>query len=359
GQGALLIQDPSALDNPFYRLAPQWASVPLLLLAFLATIIASQAVISGAFSIVKQAVQLGYIPRLRIKHTSEEEIGQVYVSKVNLFLFLGVVSLVLLFRNSESLASAYGISVTGAMAIDTLLAGYFVMAIKNWGRTWCLPLFVLLFAVDILFLAANLFKFFDGGWLPIAVAAVALVLMISWITGRERLLAARWSGAVSLADFFASIRPGSPPRVPGTAIFMVPNQDIAPMALMHNLKHNKVLHERVLLMHVVGANIPHIPDTERISVDHLEHNFHRVTVRYGFMEEPNIPRVLAFIRVREFHLSLLEVSFFIGKEKVVAKKSLTWNLALFIFLHRTMLAATEYYRLPGEHTIELGGHVEI
>ncbi len=358
GQGALLIRDPQALDNPFYRLAPESAMIPLLLLAFLATIIASQAVISGAFSIANQAVQLGYIPRMRIHHTSADEIGQVYVSKINIFLFIGVVSLVLGFRSSESLASAYGISVTGAMAIDTLLAGYVMMVIRGWNKALFLPLFALLFAIDGMFLGANLFKFFEGGWLPIAVACVVLLIMVAWINGRDKLLATRWKGARPLSELLSSIQPEHIHRVPGTAIFLVPHLNLVPMSLQHNLKHNKILHERVVLMHLQVENVPEIADTERLEITHLDHNFHTAVVKYGFMEEPNIPRMLALMRVREFHFTLNEISFFVGKERVVAKSS-PWALALFIFLHRTMLGATEYYKIPLDHSIELGGYIEI
>ena len=359
GQGALLIRDPSAIDNPFYRLAPEWALVPLLLLAFMATIIASQAVISGAFSIANQAVQLGYIPRIRIRHTSADEIGQVYVSKVNIVLFIGVVLLVLIFKSSENLASAYGISVTGAMAIDTILAAYCMMAIRGWNKLIFIPVFAILFAIDMMFLSANMFKFFDGGWLPVVVALATLFVMIAWIRGRDRLLAARWKEAVPLNDFLAKLSPESPQRVKGTAIFMVPHDDIVPMALLHNLKHNHVLHERVLLMRMHVESTPYIEDNDRVVVKHLDHNFHSVVVNYGFMEEPDIPRALALLRVREFHFSLLEISFFIGKEKVVARKDTSWFFGLFILLHRMMLGATEYYKIPEDHAVELGGHISI
>jgi len=358
GQGALLIRDPSALDNPFYRLAPEALSVPLLILAFFATIIASQAVISGAFSIANQAVQLGYIPRLRVRHTSAEEIGQVYVSKVNLVLFVGVVSLVLGFQSSENLASAYGISVTGAMAVDTILVAYFMIVVRGWNKALFIPLFVLFFLIDLMYLGANLFKFFEGGWLPIVVALVALVVMISWIRGRERLLAARWRDAISLRDFLGGIHDGHPQRVEGTAIFMVPHSDVIPIALLHNLKHNKVLHERVILMRVSTEDAPYMQDGDRVTVEHHSHNFHSVVVRYGFMEEPNIPRVLALLRAREFHFSLMDISFFIGKEKVVARNG-SLLLGLFILMHRTMLGATDYFRIPINHAVELGGHIEI
>ena len=359
GQGALLIRDPSALDNPFYRLAPEWALVPLLLLAFMATIIASQAVISGAFSIANQAVQLGYIPRIRIRHTSADEIGQVYVSKVNIILFIGVVLLVITFKSSEHLASAYGISVTGAMAIDTILAAYCMMMIRGWNKAIFVPIFALLFAIDVMFLSANMFKFFEGGWLPVVVAAITLIIMIAWIRGRDRLLQARWRDAVNLTDFLSKLSTDSVQRVKGTGIFMVPHDDIVPMALLHNLKHNHVLHERVLLMRMQVESSPYVEDVDRVTIKHLEHNFHAVVVRYGFMEEPNIPRALAFLRAREFHFSLLEISFFIGKEKVVARKDTSWFFGLFILMHRMMLGATDYYKIPEDHAVELGGHISI
>jgi len=359
GQGALLIQDAAAIDNPFYRLAPEWALIPLLLLAFMATIIASQSVISGAFSIANQAVQLGYIPRLRIKHTSSEEIGQVYVSKINIFLYLGVVCLVLAFQSSEHLAAAYGISVTGAMAIDTLLAGYLLIFMRGWNKLFFIPVFALLFLVDCIFLGTNLFKFFEGGWLPIAVAAFSLMIMITWINGRERLLKARWDQAMPLTEFIDQISKSKPHRVSGTAIFMVPHEKITPLALLHNLKHNKVMHERVILMNMSIVNRPFVPDNERIKIQHLDHNIHTVHVDYGFMEEPNVMRAVALLRVREFHFSLMEISFFVGKEKVVAKHSSPFVLAPFILMHRTMQGATEYFKIPFDHAIEIGGHIEI
>jgi len=359
GQGALLIRDASAIDNPFYRLAPEWALIPLLMLAFMATIIASQAVISGAFSIANQAVQLGYIPRLRIKHTSSEEIGQVYVSKINIFLYLGVVSLVLGFKSSEHLASAYGISVTGAMAIDTLLAGYFMLFMKGWNKLIFLPVFALLFLLDAVFLGSNLFKFFEGGWLPIAVAAFALMIMVAWINGRERLLKARWDQAMPLSDFMDQISKSHPHRVPGTAIFMVPHEKIVPLALLHNLKHNKVMHERVVLMNMASVDKPFVPDNERVRIEHLEHNIHAVHVEYGFMEEPNVMRAVALLRAREFHFSLMEISFFVGKEKVVSKRGASFLLVPFIMMHRMMQGATEYFKIPFDHAIEIGGHIEI
>ena len=359
GQGSLLIRDPSALDNPFYRLAPSWALIPMLILAAMATIIASQAVISGAFSITTQAVQLGFIPRLLVKHTSADEIGQVYVSKVNFFLLFGVVILVLGFRTSDNLASAYGVSVTGAMAIDTIMAAYVMVFTKGWNKLLFLPLFAIFFLLDSVFLGANLFKFFEGGWLPVSVAAVLLLVMICWISGRNRLLKARWASSIPLDQFLESLNKSQPHRVAGTAIFMVPHSHIAPVSLLHNLKHNKVLHERVILMNVETVNSPHVADDDRLTIEHLSHNFHSVTVRHGYMEEPHIMRTVALLRAREFHFNLMEISFFVGKERVVSRGASALTMAPFIYLHRTMQSATEYFKIPFDHSIEIGGHVVI
>jgi len=359
GQGALLISDPSALDNPFYRLGPDWALVPMLILASMATIIASQSVISGAFSIATQAVRLGYIPRLRVKHTSPEEMGQVYVSKINILLFVGVVALVLGFKSSEHLAAAYGVSVTGAMAIDTVLAGFLFVSIRGWNKWMFIPLFIGLFAIDLVFLGTNLFKFFEGGWLPVSVAGVLMLVMVSWITGRERLLKARWDSATELKPFLESLHGRLPQRVAGTAIFLVPHSNIVPVSLLHNMKHNKVVHERVILMHIQTLNEPFVNDKERVTIEHLDHNFHAVEVRFGFMEDMHVMRAVAFLRAREFHFSLMEISFFVGKEQVIATQSSPLLMAPFIYMHRSMQSASEYFKVPLDHAIELGGYVEI
>ena len=358
GQGALLIADPKTIDNPFYRLAPEWALIPLIILASCATIIASQAVISGVFSITSQAVQLGYIPRLRIKHTSKEEFGEVYLSKINLFLFAGVVLLILGFKNSESLAHAYGISVTGAMLVDTILASYLLITIRKWNKLIFIPVFLVLLIIDVVFLSSNLIKFFEGGWLPIVIAAGLLTIMLSWIVGRDRMLAARWQGSIKLNNFISQIRKKNIKRVIGTAVFFVPNLKVAPMALLHNLKHNKILHKRVVCMHLKFENFPKLKNDERLIVKHLGSNFYTIVVRYGFQEEPNIPRVLALLKANEFKFDMEETSFFVGKVKVIAKDP-TIPTRLFIFMHRIMMGATEYYKIPKERTVELGGVIEI
>jgi len=358
GQGALLIADPKTIDNPFYRLAPEWALIPLIILASTATIIASQAVISGVFSITSQAVQLGYIPRLRIKHTSTQEFGEVYLSKINLFLFAGVALLIIGFKNSENLAHAYGISVTGAMLVDTILAFYLLITIRKWNKLIFIPIFLVLLIIDVVFLSSNLIKFFEGGWLPIVIAAGLLTIMLSWIVGRDRMLAARWQGSVKLNNFISQIRRKNIKRVIGTAIFFVPNLKVAPMALIHNLKHNKILHKRVVCMHLKFENFPKLRNDERLIVKHLGSNFYTIIVRYGFQEEPNIPRVLALLKANEFKFDMEETSFFVGKVKVIAKDP-TIPTRLFIFMHRIMMGATEYYKIPKERTVELGGVIEI
>jgi KUP system potassium uptake protein len=362
GQGALLLSTPGALENPFYRLAPVWALYPLVGLSAVATVIASQAVISGAFSMTRQAVLLGWLPRFQIRHTSEEAIGQVYVPKMNLFLLVAVVALVLGFKSSDNLGAAYGIAVTGTMLLTTVLALVYTTGVAGWNPVWACLLFGFFLAVDLAFFSANLFKIAEGGWFPLAVGGIVFVLMTTWMRGREQLLVERWREALPLETFLKTVRPDHPMRVPGTAIFMVPNSDIVPPALLHNLKHNKVLHERVVLMKVDIMDIPHVPDADRIEMVHLDHNFHAITVRYGFLEEPNIPRTLAQLRAMHFRFNLLETSFFVGREKVVIGKPSGiwgWRKRLFIFMHRTMLSATEYFRIPTNRVVELGGQVEI
>jgi KUP system potassium uptake protein len=273
-----------------------------------------------------------------------------------------VIALVLGFQSSTHLATAYGIAVTGTMALDTALAFIFVMAIARWRKRIALPLFAVLFIVDWALLSANLTKIVEGGWFPLAVAASMFFVMTTWMRGREELLAERWRGALNLASFLDRLKPDHPPRVPGTGVFMAPNLDIVPTAMLHNLKHNKVLHERVVLMKVVTADIPHVPEESRIEIGHLTHNFHTVTINYGFMDAPNIPRALAQCRVQQFHFNLMETSFFIGREKIVIGKRARfrqWRKRLFIVMYSTMLSATEFFRIPTNRVVELGGQIEL
>ncbi len=363
GQGAVLLANPQAIENPFYRLAPGWALYPLVILAAAATVIASQAVISGAFSMTRQAVQLGYLPRFQVRHTSEEEIGQVFVPRVNLMLFIAVAFLVLGFKSSDNLGAAYGIAVTGTMTLTTVLALVYSVGVARWNPLQATLIFGFFLFVDLLFFSANLLKFVEGGWFPLAVGLAVFVVMSTWMQGRDRLAAQRARGALPLSTFLATLKPGHPERVDGTAIFMTANPDLVPAALLHNLKHNKVLHERVVLMKIETGDIPHVPDDQRLEVKNLEHNFHTVTVRYGFLDEPNIPRTLAQLRLMRLKFNLMETSFFIGREKVVISPSTPrfwrWRKRLFVFLQTTMVNATEFFRIPSNRVVELGGQIEI
>ncbi|MGO8867689.1 MAG: potassium transporter Kup [Alphaproteobacteria bacterium] len=362
GQGALLLRTPEALDNPFYRLAPPWALYPLVVLSSMATVIASQAVISGAFSMTRQAVQLGYLPRLNIRHTSAEEAGQIFVPTANFFLLVAVIALVLGFKTSSNLGWAYGIAVTGTMSLTTVLAFVYMVGVAGWSPLVAVPLFGALLTVDFCFFAANMLKVEQGGWFPLLVASFLYILMSTWMRGRAVLFAQRGRNALPLGTFLKSIRPGHPERVPGTAIFMTGNIDQVPAAMLHNLKHNKVLHERVVLMTVQTEDIPRVPEEQRLEIRHLDHNFHTITVRYGFMEEPNIPRALAQCRVLQFRFNLMETSFFVGREKILkAKRSplSRWRQEIFIVLSNTMLSVTDFFHIPSNRVIELGGQIEV
>jgi KUP system potassium uptake protein len=363
GQGALLLLHPEAVENPFYKLMPDWGLYPLVILASAATIIASQAVISGAFSLTRQAVQLGYLPRVQIRHTSEEEIGQVYVPRINRLLLIAVVALVLGFRSSDNLGAAYGIAVTGTMTITTALAFLYMRRSGGWSLWSSAPLFCLFLVVDLAFFGANLLKIEEGGWFPLVVAAGVYLIMTSWRRGREVIGRMRAKDALPIATFVETLRPDRPVRVPGTAIFMTGNIGVVPGALLHNMKHNKVLHERVVLMSVNVEDFPHVPQENRLEIAALGNNFYTMVIHCGFMDEPNIPRALAQCRMQQaLHFSLMETSFFVGREKIVAKQRSPlsrFRNQLFIFLSNTMLDATEFFRIPPNRVVELGGQIEI
>ncbi|HKF72746.1 MAG TPA: potassium transporter Kup [Stellaceae bacterium] len=362
GQGALLLRAPEALDNPFFRLVPHWGLYALVVLASAATIIASQAVISGAFSMTQQAVQLGYLPRLQVRHTSEEERGQIYLPKVNQFLLIAVMALVLGFKSSDNLGTAYGIAVTGTMSLDALLAAIYMIGVLRWSLLPSLLLFGFFLAVDLSLFSANLLKIEEGGWFPVVVAMAAFWVMSTWMRGRALVQSERQREAMPLDIFLASLRPDRPDRVAGTAIFMTGNVDQIPAALLHNLKHNKVLHERVVLMTVTTEDIPHVPADQRFTIQHLEHGFHTVAVHYGFADAPNIPRALAQLRLMQFRFNLMETSFFLGREKIIAAKNSRLSRArrwLFSFMTNNMLNATEFFRIPANRVVELGGQLEI
>jgi KUP system potassium uptake protein len=362
GQGALLLGKPAAIANPFFLLAPSWALYPLVILASIATVIASQAVISGAFSLTHQAVQLGYLPRMLVRHTSEQEKGQVYVPAMNGLLLVAVVATVLGFRSSDALGGAYGIAVTGTMAVDTVLAFTYFSLGAQWRLWQLIPLFGLFIFVDLLFFSANTLKITEGGWFPLVIAGSVYAMMITWLWGRQRLATQRASGALPLATLLESLQPGHPARVPGTAVYMTARVDNVPAALLHNLKHNKILHERNVLMTVRTEDVPRLPEAERLQINHLNQNFHTVTIRYGFLEEPDIPRALALCRIGGFRFNLMETSFFVGREKIVAKGRSGIMLPfkkLFVLLTNLALDATEFFHIPINRIVELGGQVEI
>jgi KUP system potassium uptake protein len=362
GQGALLLAKPEAIQNPFYLLAPDWAVLPLVVLASIATVIASQAVISGAFSLTSQAVQLGFLPRMNVRHTSEAERGQVYVPAVNNMLLVAVAATVLGFHSSDALGAAYGIAVTGTMTVTTILAFTHLRRGAHWPLWRLIPLFALFIVVDLSFFGANLLKVAEGGWYPLVIALSLYAVMMTWIWGRGKLARQRASTGMPLEMLISSLRPDHPARVPGTAIYMTAEVNNVPAALLHNMKHNKVLHERTVLMSVQTADVPRMPEVNRLEIRHYDQNFHTVRIRYGFAEEPDIPRALAMCRVSGFRFNLMDTSFFVGHEKIVPNRRTRWLMPfkrLFVLLSELALDATEFFRIPVNRVVELGGQVEI
>ena len=363
GQGALLLQHPETVKNPFYLLAPSWALYPLVGLATVATIIASQAVISGAFSITRQAIQLGYLPRLEVRHTSETEIGQVYVPRLNWGLLVAVMVLVVGFRSSDNLGAAYGVAVSGDMTITTTLA-FIYMRSQGWRLGLAVLVFGTFAVVDGSFLTANLLKVVQGGWFPILVATLVSSVMGTWWRGRRLLGEQRARNALPLREFIdEQVRDGRPVRVPGTAVFLTRDPDVVPLALLHALKHYKALHERVVLMNVETEDVPHVADEQRLQIAELPKGFYAIRLRYGFTDQPNIMRALAQCRVRNLRFNLMETSFFIGRERLRTRprRGTFFRLRdrLFILLSNIALDATEFFRIPANRVVELGGQVEL
>ena len=362
GQGALLLADPGTVTNPFYLLAPEWALYPMVVLATWATVIASQAVISGAFSISAQAVQLGYLPRLDVRHTSAQTAGQIYIPAINWLLLAGVVLLVLGFQSSSNLAAAYGIAVSGTMATTTVLAGIVARSHWRWPPALVVAVFGAFLAVDLTFLSANALKVFAGGWFPLALAAAVFFLMSTWHRGREIMFERLYRGAPSLRAFLTSLSVRPPTRVPGTAVFLTANPDTVPRALLHNLKHNKVLHERVVVLKVDTEHVPRVPTSKRLETEHLGANFHRVLVRYGFMERPDVPAALRSCQLGPPEPTLMDTSFFLSRETFLpsARPDLPrWREQIFIHMANAALDATRFFGLPPNRVVELGSQVEI
>ncbi len=359
GQGALLIGDPKAIANPFYLLAPSWALYPLVALSTVATVIASQAVISGAYSITQQAMQLGYAPRMELQHTSGEQKGQVYLQGINWMLFIGVVALVLGFRSSSNLAAAYGIAVTGTMAITTVLA--FVVARNVWH--WTLPTSIAVFGaflcVDLGFFAANAAKIVDGGWFPLAFGLIVFILMLTWKRGRILLQSRLESGSIPLDVFVESASLGCT-KVPGTAVFLTTNVDVVPQALLHSMKHYKSLHEQVVLLTVNTLDVPHVPPSQRVAVDTMSTQFYKVKVFFGFMDAPDLPEALEWCAEQGLRFDMMDTSFFVGRETLIPKagsEMAFWRERIFCAMVRNARSAADYFMLPPNRVVELGTQV--
>lgn len=362
GQGALLLHDPTAVKNPFYLLAPDWLLYPLVGLATLATVIASQAVISGTFSVSRQALHLGYMPRMQVQHTSESEAGQIYLPRVNWGLMAAVMALVLGFGSSSNLAAAYGIAVTGDMVITTILAALVFRGVWGWSWTRTLSLAAMFLTVDLAFFGANILKIPAGGWFPLLVGVLLFTLMLTWKRGRELLYKRMEDDAMSLDTFIHAIASHPPARVQGTAIFMTPNPAGVPHAMLHNLKHNKVLHEKIVLVTVRVRDVPHVPPAERITVEKLPENFFRVIVRYGFKDDTDLPQDLESCAAQGLEFDLMDTSFFIGKETLIAMRDSDmafWREKLFIGMFRNADSVTNYFKLPCNRVVELGAQVTL
>ena len=363
GQGALLLSDPAAVRNPFYLLAPDWALYPMVCLATMASIIASQAVISGAFSLTRQATQLGYCPRISYVHTSAREIGQVYVPGINWALLLAVIALVLGFRSSSNLASAYGIAVTFTMLIDTILAFVVVQHLWKWSG-WKSVLFLIGFlVVDMSFVSACSVKVVDGGWFPIVLGLAVFTLLANWRRGRILLTERTRMETMPLDLFLQSLQHAPPHRVEGLGVFMNSDPDGVPRSLLHNLLHNKVLHERVVLLTVVTEDVPFVPDIDRIEVEQLDYGFYRATVRYGFKDEPDIPDALKMANeAGRLSFRMMETTFFLGRERLVphVKPGMAiWRERLFFFMFRNSSSAADFFKIPANRVVEFGTQVEI
>ncbi|MCW5556414.1 MAG: potassium transporter Kup [Verrucomicrobiae bacterium] len=362
GQGALILDDPSAAVNPFYRLSPRWMLLPLVGLATAAAVIASQALISGAYSLTMQAVQLGYLPRLPIEHTSERERGQIFIPHVNWALMVACVVLVLGFRSSSNLAAAYGIAVTVTMLITTVLFYFAARTVWGWGIWPALAVGVPAFLIELVFFAANSLKTVHGGWFPLLVASVLFVCMSTWRTGRRLLWQRVRTNALPAALFIEGISRREVPRVQGTGVYLAGNLDGVPIALLHNLKHNKILHERVVFLTVVVHDIPRVDNDRRITVEDLGEGFWQVKASFGFMEEPNVPEVLR--RCADFGLKLreAETSYFLSRETILSTRKsgmAGWRERLFAIMARNAQSATNFFQLPANRVVELGMQVEI
>jgi KUP system potassium uptake protein len=362
GQGALLIADPKAIENPFFLMFPDWALIPMVVLATIATVIASQAVITGAYSLTRTAIQLGLMPRFEIRHTSEVHSGQIYIPRINLLLFLAVMLLVVLFRSSSALASAYGISVTATMVVTAMMGFVVIWKVWNWSPLAAGALIAPFLFLDLTFLAANLLKVVEGGWVPLALGGIVMLLMYTWRRGSRLLFEKSRRLEFPLADLVSMLEKRPPQRVPGTAIFLTSDPLYAPTALMHSLKHYKVLHEKNVILTIETAQTPRIDPSERFRMEEISPTFSRVTLRFGFMETPNVPNALAAARKHGWQFDIMSTSFFLSRRalKPAAHSGMPrWQDHLFIALSRTANDATDYFQIPTGRVVEVGTQVTI
>ena len=362
GQGAFLLTHPEQSSSPFYAIVPSWALYPTVVIATAATVVASQALISGAYSLTQQAVQLGFFPRVTVVHTSKHTEGQIYIPEINSLLLVSCIGLVFAFRSSSALAAAYGIAVTGTMSITTIV--YYVVATRTWGwPVWkALPLAAAFLAVDLAFFGSTAVKFMEGGWFPVLLATGIFVVMTTWNTGRRHLAKVLAAAMLPLEVFLADVKETKPWRVKGTAVFMASNPNGVPAILLHHFKHNQVLHERMVLLTVLGLHIPEVPTEDRVRVEVLEHGFYRVTIRYGFMQSPEVPRALVECARLGLIMQPGSTSYFLGRETLLptgkARMS-RWRKTLFAFVSRNARPATAYFGLPPNRVVELGMQVDL
>ncbi|MFK0204743.1 potassium transporter Kup [Agrobacterium sp. NPDC090283] len=369
GQGALVLSNPAAIENPFYLLYPEWALLPMVILATMATVIASQAVITGAFSLARQAVHLGFLPKLMIRFTSETNTGQIYVPAVNMVLFIGVLVLIFSFGDSESLATAYGISVTGAMVVTTLMAFQFLRSVRGKSALTAALLLAPLFSIEAVFLAANLLKVHDGGWVPLALAGVIILVMWTWTKGSHYLRDKISRNDISLDTFIASIERSitggsrsAPVVVPGTAVFLTSVPDKAPGVLLHNLKHNHVLHEQNVILTIWTHDKPYVADIDRVEITRISKHFMRLEINFGFMDEPNVIKALPLCKKKGFKFEIMQTSFYLGRRNLIATPNTglpRWQEDLYIALAGFGIDPSAYFKLPPNRVIEIGEQVAI
>ncbi len=362
GQGALVLGNPKTLENPFFLMFPDWALFPMVVLAIMAAVIASQAVITGAYSLTRQAIQLGLMPRFEIRHTSESHSGQIYIPRVNMLLSIGVVLLIVLFRSSSALASAYGIAVTGTMVVTAMMGFVVIWKVWKWSPFAAAALIAPFLFLDLIFLSANLLKVFEGGWVPLALGAVVMLLMYTWRRGSRLLFEKSRKLEFPLADLVSMLEKRPPQRVSGTAVFLTSDPVSAPTALMHSLKHYKVLHEKNVILTIETAPTPRIDPAERVRLEQISATFSKVTLRFGFMESPNVPKALAIARKLGWHFDIMSTSFFLSRRalKPAAHSGMPrWQDHLFISLSRTANDATDYFQIPSGRVVEVGTQVTV